>query len=102
MHSVEQKFPDIGKSIEDFVSECNVGADAWRRTGVLTFDGNLRVKEKVTYGRIQEHLQQKYSISFHMAQWCNSVLPTTSAGNQQQIIKELPMSPQDEHAKDLS
>lgn len=34
------KFPNIGKDIEKFVSERGVGADHWRRTGVLTFDGN--------------------------------------------------------------
>ena len=33
-------FPDIGHRMEAFVKDCNVGADAWRRTGVLTFDGN--------------------------------------------------------------
>ncbi len=33
-------FPLIGKTMEDFVQEISVGADAWRRTGVLTFDGN--------------------------------------------------------------
>ena len=40
---------DIGKVIEDFVSSNNVGADSWRRTGVLTFDGNTRLPQKVTY-----------------------------------------------------
>ena len=30
----------IGKEIENFVKDCGVGADAWRRTGILTFDGN--------------------------------------------------------------
>ena len=43
------KFPQIGKDIEHFVEERSIGADAWRRTGVLTFDGNKEVKEKVTY-----------------------------------------------------
>ena len=42
--------PDIGKTIENFVSAANVGADQWRRTGVLTFDGNRRLSNKVTYG----------------------------------------------------
>ena len=41
-------YPGIGKDIEDFVTERSVGADAWRRTGVLTFDGNKPVKQKVT------------------------------------------------------
>ena len=38
-----------------------MGADAWRRTGVLTFDGNTHVGKKVTIKRIQEHLQAKYN-----------------------------------------
>ena len=40
--------PDIGKTMEMFVQQNNVGADAWRRTGVLTFDGNANLKNKVT------------------------------------------------------
>ena len=36
------KFPNMGKDIEEFVRSRKVGADAWRRTGVLTFDGNSR------------------------------------------------------------
>ena len=51
-------YPNIGKEIETFVSERNVGADCWRRTGVLTFDGNRKIKEKVTYERIRQHLQK--------------------------------------------
>ena len=52
--------PDIGRVIEDFVQERNIGADAWRCTGVLTFDGNTRVKEKVTYERVRQHLMKVY------------------------------------------
>ena len=51
------KCKDIGKVIEKFVSDYNVGADAWRRTGVLTFDGNSRLPQKVTYESIRCHLQ---------------------------------------------
>ena len=58
------KFPLIGKTIEEFVQDRSVGADAWRRTGVLTFDGNKSVKEKVTYSRIKEHLEQVYKQKF--------------------------------------
>ena len=57
------RFPDIGETIESYVSEANIGADAWRKTGVLTFDGNLKVKQ-VTYGCIQQHLQDKYDYKF--------------------------------------
>ena len=57
-------YPEIGKEIEEFVSERSVGADAWRRTGVLTFDGNKSMKQKVTYGRIKEHLEQLHNRKF--------------------------------------
>ena len=56
--------PDIGERIERFVQDHNVGADKWRRTGVLTFDGNANIKEKVTYRKIQQHLQEIYGRHF--------------------------------------
>jgi hypothetical protein len=40
--NILQECPGIGKTIEKFVEGCGVGADAWRRTGILTFDGNQR------------------------------------------------------------
>ena len=52
--------PGIGNEIEQFVKQCGVGADAWRRTGILTFDGNRKVKKKATFRRIKEHLEDKY------------------------------------------
>ena len=58
------KFPDIGTKIEEFVRNRNVGADKWRRTGLLTFDGNVKVSQKVTYERIRQHLQEEYKCSF--------------------------------------
>ena len=62
--TVVSTFPDIGDAIESFVSESNVGADAWRRTGVLTFDGNLKIQQKVTYERIRQHLEERYQHKF--------------------------------------
>jgi len=56
--------PDIGKTIETYVQDRNVGADAWRRTGVLTFDGNTSLKQKATYKGIRQHLQQVYNRPF--------------------------------------
>ena len=35
--------PNIGKDVEEFVTNRQMGADAWRRTGVTTFDGNSKV-----------------------------------------------------------
>lgn len=57
---IVQTFPNIGKDIEEFVQSKRVGADAWRRTGVCTFCGYQKSGPKVTYQRIQKHLEQKY------------------------------------------
>ena len=59
-----QDCPDIGSVIEKLVADRNTGAYAWRRTGVLTFDGNARVGEKVTFSRIKEHLEITYKRKF--------------------------------------
>ena len=56
--------PDIGEKIEEFVKSQSIGADASRRTGVLTFDGNKSVKEKVTYERIRVYLEETYKHKF--------------------------------------
>ena len=56
----EDECPDIGATIEEFVKKRGVGADAWRRTGVLTFDRNRSPAKKVTFLTIQAHLQAKY------------------------------------------
>lgn len=61
---VLKECPNIGKTIESFVEDHQVGADAWRRTGVLTFDGNSKLKDKVTYKKIQKHLEKVYSRKF--------------------------------------
>lgn len=47
VNSITTTYPDIGNTIEEFVKECNVGADAWRRTSMLTFDGNVKVKKRL-------------------------------------------------------
>ena len=41
-----------------------MGADEWHRTGVLTFNGNRRLSNKVTYSRIKEHLEKDYNTTF--------------------------------------
>lgn len=64
VRGILKQYPDVGKEIEEFVQQRNIGADHWRRTGVLTFDGNTRVKEKVTYQRIREHLKATYNRKF--------------------------------------
>ena len=46
--------------VEKFVQQHSVGGDAWRRIGVLTFDGNIHLKTKVTYEKIRQHLQNVF------------------------------------------
>ena len=62
--TVAERFPGIGREIESYVRSCDVGADCWRRTGVLTFDGNQKINKKVTFQRIREHLQDVYGQKF--------------------------------------
>ena len=59
-----KKFPDIGKVIENFARERRVGADSWRRTGLLTFSGNVKRGPRVTYRRIKDHLEKTYHTKF--------------------------------------
>ena len=59
-----RKYPNLGKDIESFVRDNRVGADAWRRTGVATFDGYEKKGPRVTYKRIKEHLEKKYQTKF--------------------------------------
>ena len=56
---IVNQFLNVGRVIESFVQERNIGADAWRQTGVL----NLMVN-KVTFKRIQDHLQETYKRKF--------------------------------------
>lgn len=56
--------PDIGQTIENYVKSAGAGADSWRRTGVLTFDGNRKVQKKPTFSRIKEHLEMVYNKKF--------------------------------------
>ena len=54
----------MGQDNKKFVAERNVGADHWRRTGILRFNGNRKSKEKVTYERISKHLEELYHHHF--------------------------------------
>ena len=59
-----QECPGIGEAIEEYVVQCGAGADAWRRTGVVTFDGNRKVRKKATFKRIKAFLEKKYNRNF--------------------------------------
>ncbi len=80
--------PDIGKVR-------NIGADAWRRTGVMTFNGNTTVGKKVTFQRIREFLQTHYHRKFSygsVVQLCVArnkvkVCPMLSRSSQRNVQK---------------
>ena len=58
------KYPQIGTDIEAYARENRIGADSWRRTGVLSFTGNIKRGPKITYNRIKNHLEKKYGTKF--------------------------------------
>lgn len=59
-----KEYPDISKTIENYVRSAGVGADSWRRTGVLAFDGNRKVQKKPMFSKIKEHLEMVYGKKF--------------------------------------
>ena len=59
--------PDIGETIESFVRDAGVGAESWRRAGLLTFDENRKLKKKTTFAGIKEHLQKVHKRKFGYA-----------------------------------
>lgn len=56
--AILKEFPSIGTDIETYVKSKRCGADAWRRTGVITFDGNRRRGPTASSGEAQ-HQQNK-------------------------------------------
>ena len=58
---VVQECPEISPAN---VAQCGAGADIWRRTGVVTFNGNRKVQKKATFKRIKEFLEKRYKKSF--------------------------------------
>ena len=55
--------PKAAKTLDgvECMKDNNIGADAWRRTGVLTFDGNIKNTQKLTYHSIKKHLKKMYA-----------------------------------------
>ena len=54
----------FGQMLEGFARERRVGADSWRRTGLLTFSANVKRGPKITYSRIKDHLEKTYNTKF--------------------------------------
>lgn len=68
-----------------------VGADAWRRTGVATFDGNLKRGPRVTYQRIKELLQERYATKFSYGAIVQLSVVRTKEGDLQKDTGEQPI-----------
>lgn len=62
--TILDKYSDIGEVIENIVQESDVGADRWRRTGVYTFSGDIKSSQRITYGKIQQRLEEHYGRHF--------------------------------------
>ena len=64
LNTKRQECPDIGQTIESYVKSAGARADSWCRTGVLTFDNNLKVQKKPMFSRIKES-----SATFPLFKW---------------------------------
>lgn len=71
----------MSRQIENYVKSAGAGADSWRRTGALTFDGNRKVQKKPTLNRIKEHLEMVYNRRLGTVQLLNFVWLETSDGS---------------------
>ena len=58
--SILKTYPNIGKVIEDFGEQCDIGADKWRRTGLYTSSGDVKDKKGVTFSKIREKLKEHF------------------------------------------
>jgi len=84
---VLQQCPDIGKVIETYVQDQNIGADAWRYTGVLTFDYVWRRKWLMNVYVVV--WLRSASATFHLELQLSSVLHAINATDLQKSIMEL-------------
>jgi len=79
------------------VKHNNVGAD---RTGILTFDGNIRDAKKVTYKRIRLHLN--FMVDIFMVQLSSCALLEIRDTNFLKDTEAWPKLQQEEQEKDSS
>ena len=63
---IEKECPNLGAVVEEFVQKGNVGADAWRRTGALTFDGNVKLPQKVFFFQCSTKTEPPDEMAAHL------------------------------------
>lgn len=59
-----RRYPDIGKKMEDYARDCDVGADKWRRTGMLTFGAEKKTEKRLTFEKLRQFLVKTYERNF--------------------------------------
>ena len=50
--------------MEQYARDCDVGADQWRRTGMLTFGSEKKTEKRLTFERLRKHLESHHGRSF--------------------------------------
>ena len=68
--NIVNRHPEIGKVMERYAESCDVGADRWRRTGLLTFGGDQKKEKRLTYKRLQEYLISYYDEHISLGKLC--------------------------------
>ena len=61
---IVSRYPDIGKVIEEHARACDVGADQWRRTGLLTFGAQKKTEKRLTFENLRVYLEGYYNRPF--------------------------------------
>lgn len=83
---IERECPNIGRVVEDFVQEGNIGADAWRRTGSMVM---LNFQRKSLTNEFASTSKTCIIGTFHMEVWLSVVLPETEGVDQLSATKVL-------------
>ena len=54
------RHPEVGTVMEEYAKSCDVGADRWRRTGMITLTGDTNDSKRLTYKKLKEYLEDYY------------------------------------------
>ena len=78
--NILERHPEIGEVMEKYAEACDVGADRWRRTGLLTFGGDQKKEKRLTYRRLQEYLKTYYGEHISLGWYTTCPLSSFVAG----------------------
>ena len=74
---ISTRHPDIGSVMEQYAELCDVGADRWRRTGMLTFSGEGTKGNVLPLRGCKKHLETHYNEKISL---CNCVQRSIKIG----------------------